>query len=191
MAMVMTNWEVVNYYNSLKSKKNAVKIIAELNAVPDAKIRVILEDAGVCARKKLKNTRKDSKDWTKVQELYSKGWLDGEIAEAVGYTRSSVAHWRKRHNLPANYKTKAERKMKAKISDPVEIGFCAGCGDTIWSDEEYLVDDAGNMVHADGHFCFVDTLNGKRKIPCAALYFTEICLWDEAVKAMGLERKGA
>lgn len=81
--------------------------------------------------------------------------------------------------------------MINKETDPIEIGFCAGCGDTIWSDEDYFTDDAGNMIHASGHFCTVETVSGRKRIPCAALYFSEVCIWDEAVKAMGLERKEA
>lgn len=197
--MVMSDGDVVKYYHDLKDKKNATRLIAELNAVAEAEIIKILEKAGITPKSRKKANYIPRKEWKAFEEMYRQGMTDTEIAKKIGVSRGAVEYWRTKHGLPTVLQVKSDKKreekeqrmMMKRQKEPVEIGFCAGCGDAIWSDEPYLVDDTGNMVHADGHFCFVDTLAGRKKIPCAALYFSEICLWDEAINAMGLERKEA
>ena len=34
--------------------------------------------------------------------LYNEGWMDKDIAEAVGVGREAITIWRNRHNLPMN-----------------------------------------------------------------------------------------
>ena len=101
--MVMSEWDVVRYYNDLKSKAGATRLIAELNGASEREIIFILERHGINCKPLRHGNRKPKFDWSKVEELYHLGYEDDEIANETGFKITAVANWRTRHNLPSNY----------------------------------------------------------------------------------------
>ena len=74
--------------------------------------------------------------------------------------------------------------------DPYPIGFCAGCGTEIMSDEPYYL-DGDNMIHATGKIAYVKKDNiiiGHWT--CLMQYIEENGLQDTVAAALGMERKG-
>lgn len=73
--------------------------------------------------------------------------------------------------------------------EPHVIGYCAGCGGEIVSDEPYY-QDGDNMIHASGKIAYVKADN---KIignwTCLFAYMQENAMQDEAASLFGMERK--
>ena len=85
------------------------------------------------------------------------------------------------------------RLPKATANDPVIIGYCAGCGNPIYSNEQYLT-YFGDMIHAEGVGAvarIVDNeMNRTIQMSCVLLYIREICEEDKVIEALGMTRCG-
>ena len=82
---------------------------------------------------------------------------------------------------------------KKNADDPVVIGYCAGCGNPIYSNEPYL-EHNGEMVHIEDAGAvarIVDSeMNRTVNMSCLLLYLQEICEEDRVIKALGMQRCG-
>ena len=91
-----------------------------------------------------------------------------------------------------NEKEKEGEKMRIVFEsafDPEVIGYCAGCGGEIYSDEAYYK-DGEEMIHATGRI--VGVKDGDRTVgvwTCLFAYLQLNALQDEAAALLGMERK--
>lgn len=85
------------------------------------------------------------------------------------------------------------RIKRTVANDPVEIGICAGCGNPIYSNENYWL-SGEDMIHADGIGARGKTVGESKDyvtIGCLHLYLSEVFEDGEVAKALGIERKNA
>lgn len=81
----------------------------------------------------------------------------------------------------------------ARANDPVEIGICAGCGNPIYSNDDYYL-CGDEMIHADGVGARGKTCGDQTEnvnMSCLHLYLEETHTADEVAKALGIEKKTA
>lgn len=107
---MMTEAEIVKYYDELKNKSAGIGIIADLCVCKKSEIRAILERHGRLQPKK-SHPRKDVHkfDTEKAMELYQQGKNDSKISEAVGVALNTIYQWRTGNDLPAN-RTRREKE---------------------------------------------------------------------------------
>lgn len=113
MKLPMSDGEIAMRYRNALDPKNAVKILAQLNAAGPSDITAALQREGVVldapppARKKRKRL-----DQREARQLYDQGMSDYEIADRLGVSPSGVYHWRYRNRLPANTGTGYHERRK-------------------------------------------------------------------------------
>ena len=79
-------------------------------------------------------------------------------------------------------------KISYPDQEPTIIGWCAGCGTEIYSDQEYFL-DGETMIHATGHIFRAKHDNQFYPYTCLMNYLNESGLFDEAALALGMERR--
>lgn len=72
--------------------------------------------------------------------------------------------------------------------EPQVIGWCAGCGSEVYSDQEYF-QDGDQIVHATGFITKITTINGQVPVSCLMSYLSECCLENEVAQLLGMERR--
>lgn len=81
----------------------------------------------------------------------------------------------------------------ARANDPVEIGICAGCGNPIYSNDDYYFCD-DEMIHAFGVGARGKTCGDHPEtvtMSCLCLYLMETRSMDEVAQAIGIEKHKA
>lgn len=122
--MQMSDNDIQISYRAAKEPEKQIKILAELNACPEHKIRSILGLPPV------ENPDKSGEELAaKIRELHAQNLSDGEIGKIVGLTGSTICWWRKKLGLSANrhgaHKKPAEGKPNANEERRVELPPCA------------------------------------------------------------------
>ena len=82
--------------------------------------------------------------------------------------------------------------MRRDRGEPVQIGWCAGCGAPVWDNERYLC-DGDEMIHAEGVGARATLCDGSGRrvnVSCLLLYLQEVCLEEEVIGALHLRRCG-
>ena len=113
--MQMTDSEILGNYRGAKNQKDQVKILADLNAVSEPEMVEKLRSLGVKVPGRAAKDLPASVDWLRARQLYDEGQSDLEIAEQLGCSKQTLANWRKREGLHANYpKSRATAKKTAQ-----------------------------------------------------------------------------
>lgn len=76
--------------------------------------------------------------------------------------------------------------------EPMQIGWCAGCGAPVWDNECYFL-DGDEMIHAEGVGARAAVCDGSGRcvdVSCLLLYVQEVCLEQEVIGALRLQRYG-
>lgn len=115
----MSDGDIALSFNRADDKKEQIKILAELNAVSKDVIMSILEsrsdvDLSTLHKPKKKVVKSKPKaltpeDFDLIEKLYYEEKSDREIAMAIGRSTGPVAAWRRKRNLPSNYKPGHQR----------------------------------------------------------------------------------
>ena len=118
--MQMTDSEILGNYRGAKNQKAQVKILADLNAVSEPEMVEKLRSLGVKVPGRAAKDLPAGVDWLRARQLYDEGQSDLEIAEQLGCSKQTLANWRKREGLHANYpKSRAPAK---KTAQPETVG---------------------------------------------------------------------
>lgn len=113
--MQMTDSEILGNYRGAKNQKAQVKILADLNAVSEPEMVEKLRSLGVKVPGRAAKDLPAGVDWLRARQLYDEGQSDLEIAEQLGCSKQTLANWRKREGLHANYpKSRAPAKKTAQ-----------------------------------------------------------------------------
>jgi len=91
----VNEYEIVYNLRHAKSLRRQIYIEAQLNDVPYEVIRNIALKHGLIEKPHVI-------DYSQVKALYESGKSDREIAAALGISKSTVCHWRKRRGLKPN-----------------------------------------------------------------------------------------
>lgn len=87
------------------------------------------------------------------------------------------------------------RLPRATANDPVEIGVCAGCGQPIYSNEDYwLTSDGEYMIHAEGVGARGKTCGENPRsvtMSCLGLYIRDNCEEELLAKLLDIVRVNA
>ena len=140
MKFTMDDTEIRTSYNTAKDQREQVKILAELNAVPQAvmaeKLRELGCDVPVLQEVKQKPLRAKEVlfDENRARALFAEGKSDLEIAEMLGISVYAFATWRRKNGMkrpmggaaPRKDRTAAKQKpCKAQPPIPPEAEFPA------------------------------------------------------------------
>lgn len=118
--MQMTDSEILSNYRGAKNQKAQVKILADLNAVSEPEMAEKLRSLGIKVPGRAVKELPASVDWLRVRQLYDEGQSDLEIAEQLGYSKQTLANWRKREGLHANYPKSRAPAKKAAPPEPAD-----------------------------------------------------------------------
>ena len=116
--MQMTDSEILSNYRGAKNQKAQVKILADLNAVSEPEMAEKLRSLGIKVPGRAVKELPASVDWLRVRQLYDEGQSDLEIAEQLGCSKQTLANWRKREGLHANYPKSRAPAKKAAPPEP-------------------------------------------------------------------------
>lgn len=110
--LVMDDTEIAIHYKLAANKARDIKVLAQLCGTTEREIRSALEQVGITpcgARARKPPTKITAQMESAMYRLYADGLYDGEIAEKVGASETSVCRWRRRNGLPSNYGGKGGR----------------------------------------------------------------------------------
>nr|WP_325302298.1 helix-turn-helix domain-containing protein [uncultured Dysosmobacter sp.] len=121
--MQMSDNEILGNYRRAKDQKAQVKILADLNAVSEPEMAEKLRSLGIKVPGRAVKESSSSVDWLRARQLYDEGQSDLEIAEQLGCSKQTLANWRKREGLHANYPKSRPRaaKMAAQPEPPPAV----------------------------------------------------------------------
>lgn len=114
MKLPMSDAEIARRYRNSLDPKQAVKILAQLNAAGPSDIAAALAREGIFLdqpKKELASKRKRLNQRL-ARQFYDQGMNDHEIAEKLGASPKGVYHWRYRNGLPANTGTGYHERRK-------------------------------------------------------------------------------
>lgn len=116
--MQMSDNEILGNYRRAKDQKAQVKILADLNAVSEPEMAEKLRSLGIKVPGRAAKESSSSVDWLRARQLYDEGQSDLEIAEQLGCSKQTLANWRKREGLHANYPKSRAPAKKAAPPEP-------------------------------------------------------------------------
>lgn len=124
--MQMSDNEILGNYRRAKNQRAQVKTLADLNAVSEPEMAEKLRSLGIKVPGRAAKESSSSVDWLRARHLYDEGQSDLEIAEQLGCSKQTLANWRKREGLHANYPKSRAPAKKAAEPAPVVPADPAG-----------------------------------------------------------------
>ena len=98
--MTMTDEELLRELRQAKDPAAHVRVLADLNCVPEREMRERLRDLGADLPPVRKRVRK--MDEAAARKLLESGKTDAEAARALGVRKDTFGTWRRAHGLPCN-----------------------------------------------------------------------------------------